>query len=94
MQILKLSPIPDILTTTEAAAYLARHGYAISRRRAGGSGPPSADTLKHWALSGKLHGAYKRENRWFIPRATIEELLRQAENRTPGRKRAPRGDVG
>jgi len=72
--------MPDDLTTTEAAALLAAQGYTIKRRRAGGSGPPSADTLKHWALAGKLVGSHKRDNRWFIPMATIEELIRQAEN--------------
>jgi hypothetical protein len=71
--------VADDLTTTEAAAYLAEQGYTVSRRRAGGSGPPTADTLKHWALAGKLTGARKRENRWFIPRRTIEELIRQSE---------------
>lgn len=63
------------MTTTEAAALLAAHGYSVQRRRIGGDGPPSADTIKHWALAGKLAGAYKRENRWFIPRQTIEELI-------------------
>lgn len=72
--------MPDELTTTEAAAYLAAQGYTISRRRAGGSGPPSADTLKHWALSGKLAGARKRDNRWFIPRRTIEELIKRKDD--------------
>lgn len=69
----------DELTTTEAASYLAEQGYTIRRRRIGGDGPPSADTLKHWALAGKLAGARKRDNRWFIPKETIEELIRQAE---------------
>lgn len=72
--------MPDELTTKEAAAYLAEQGYMVKRGRIGGSGSPSADTLKHWALAGKLIGARKRENRWFIPRSTIEELIRQAEN--------------
>ena len=74
------SGMPNELTTKEAAAYLAEQGFTINRRRAGGSGPPSADTLKHWALAGKLIGARKRDNRWFIPKATVEELIRQAEN--------------
>jgi len=73
------SGMPDELTTKEAAAYLAAQGFTINRRRAGGSGPPSADTLKHWALGGKLAGARKRDNRWFIPKRTIEELIRKSE---------------
>lgn len=76
--------MPDELTTTEAAAYLAEQGYTVNRRRAGGSGAPSADTLKHWALAGKLTGSRKRDNRWFIPRETIEELIRKAENNPVG----------
>jgi len=76
--------MPDDLTTTEAAALLAEHGYTVkSHRVAGDIGPPSADTIKHWALAGKLAGARKRENRWIIPRETIEELIRQAENNNP-----------
>lgn len=70
-----------MLTTTEAAALLAERGFTVKRRRAGGSGPPSADTIKHWALAGKLVGARKRENRWLIPQEAIEELIRQAEQR-------------
>jgi predicted site-specific integrase-resolvase len=65
----------DDLTTTEAAAYLAAQGFTVKRRRVGGSGSPSADTLKHWARDGKLAGARKRENRWFIPRETIAEMV-------------------
>jgi hypothetical protein len=69
-----------MLTTTEAAALLAERGYTVSRRRAGGIGPPSADTIKHWARDGRLKGAIKRENRWFIPRETIEELIGTSQN--------------
>lgn len=70
----------DELTTTEAAAYLAEHGYTVSRRRVGGSAPPSADTLKHWALAGKLTGARKRDNRWFIPKQELDRLIDENRN--------------
>ncbi len=66
----------DDLTTNEAAAYLAERGYTVKRRRAGGEGAPSADTLKHWCLDGKFKGARKRDNRWFIPREELDKLLK------------------
>lgn len=79
--------MPDDLTTTEAAAQLAAQGYTVKRGRIGGDGPPSADTIKHWALAGKLVGAYKRENRWFIPRQTIEELITNVANSVAASKK-------
>ena len=49
----------------------------VKRGRVGGFGSPGVDTLKHWALAGRFAGARKRDNRWFIPRAALDELLQQ-----------------
>ena len=68
-----------ILTTTEAARYLADHGYTVGRRRAGGKGPPSGDTVKRWCEQGKFPGARKASGRlWLIPQAALDEFLKRS----------------
>lgn len=68
--------MPD-MTTHEAAAYLAAKGYTVKRRRVGGEGPPSADTIKLWCLKGKFQGARKSGRVWLIPENEIKNLLIQ-----------------
>lgn len=63
-------------TTTEAAAYLAERGYTVGRRRVGGAGAPTADTIRHWCGDGKFPGAKKRGRDWSIPQEDLDRLIR------------------
>lgn len=63
------------MTTTEAAAYLAERSYTVKRRRVGGEGPPTADTVKRWCLNGRFPGATKHGRDWSIPREDLDKLI-------------------
>ena len=68
-----------LLTTTEAAVYLAARGFTVGRRYSGGRGPVSVGRLARWCASGKLAGAERHGegNRatWYIPQAALDALL-------------------
>lgn len=68
-----------MMTTKEAAAYLAEQGHTVGRRWHGGRGPISARTLRKWCEAGRLQGAVKigEGNRaiWKIPKSEIDRLL-------------------
>jgi hypothetical protein len=66
--------MPDELTTTEAAAYLAAHGYTVHSKKTGADGTPAAELVKRWCIAGKLKGR-KRENRWLISKCELDRLL-------------------
>ena len=66
------------MTTHEAAEYLAIHKYTVKRRRVGGEGPPTADTIKSWCVKGKFQGARKSGRVWLIPENEIKKLLTQS----------------
>ena len=63
------------MTTHEAAAYLAFAGYTVKRRRVGGEGPPSAETIKVWCTQGKFTGARKSGRVWLIPSDEIKRKI-------------------
>lgn len=64
------------LTTTEAAEYLAQRGYTVKRRRVGGKGPPTADTIKHWC--GKRLPARKAKGGgWLIAQEALDRLIEE-----------------
>lgn len=75
-------------TTTSAAQYLADHGYTVKRRRVGGEGPPSADTIKRWCLEDKelprkeqrLPGARKAGHAWLIPQKALDNLIKAKDS--------------
>lgn len=67
--------MPDELTTTEAAAYLAAHGYTVHSKKAGTDSPPPAELVKRWCIAGKLKGR-KRDNRWFISKRELDRLIK------------------
>jgi len=80
-------------TTTSAAEYLAARGYTVSRRRAGGEGPPTADTIKHWCERGTIT-ARKAGWVWLIDQDELDALLARyaAQRRPAGRpKRTKEG---
>jgi hypothetical protein len=62
-------------TTFSAAAYLAAHGYMVSRGRVGGRGAPAPDTIKRWCERGLLAGARRAGWVWLIPQATLDQLI-------------------
>ena len=66
------------LTTQQAAAYLAERGYTVGRRRIGGKGAPTADTIKHWCEQGKFPRVEKRGRDWYIPQEDLDRLIRSA----------------
>jgi hypothetical protein len=80
-----------MLTTREAAAYLAGQGYTVGRRWHGGRGPISARTLRKWcerdqgkvASERRLPGAIKvgEGNRaiWKIPQQALDDLINTEE---------------
>lgn len=87
-----------VLTLSQAAAYLAAHGYTIQRPRAGIRGPVRPDTLKHWLLRDADKPECDRRfphavkvgtgNRatWHIPQADLDAFLAR-DARPHGRAR-------
>lgn len=69
----------DSLSTREAAAYLAERGYTVGRRRVGGRGAPTADTIKHWCKDGKFPRVEKRGRDWYIPQADLDRLIAERD---------------
>ncbi len=65
-------------TTSSAAVFLAEHGYTVARRRTGGVGPPTADTIKHWCERGKIK-ARKAGWVWLIAQEELDRLLGKAD---------------
>jgi hypothetical protein len=82
----------DSLTTTEAAAFLARERGIIVK----------ADTVKHWCQRGLLEGATygvvkgadnKPRAQWRIPRDSLLTLTPPQRGWRTGRKRKPISDA-
>jgi hypothetical protein len=66
--------MPNDLTTTEAAAYLAEHGYTVHSKKAGTDKPPASELIKRWCESGKLK-ARKTNWIWLISKRELDRLI-------------------
>lgn len=76
--------MPD-MTTTEAAAYLAAHGYTVHSKKTGADRPPASELVKRWCIVGKLK-ARKSGWVWIISQRELDRLLEEndiVKNRTP-----------
>lgn len=66
--------MPD-MSTTEAAEYLASHGYTVHSKRDGTDTQPNATTIKQWCLRGKIK-ARKSGWVWLVDREDLDGLIK------------------
>lgn len=65
--------MPD-MSTTEAAAYLAEHGYTVHSKRDGTDTLPNATTIKQWCERKKIK-ARKSGWVWLVDKTDLDRLI-------------------